>query len=167
MPRRLLSLVGAVALSACQTPESPTPVSTITPPPPANVPAVTQIRSFSLTATSGSIRGSGLGWALDLDLSQPVQGLFVRVDLEFGPANLTNACYASEVSHASPFAAQAGLRLAATGFVQAERLWPGYACDWRQFQPTVAAVRVFGAADPNRLTPIAFGSYPVRIVVTN
>jgi hypothetical protein len=167
MRHRLLSIAGAVAVAACQFEPPSTPLTVPPPTPsPAQPAAPVLIRSFGLSSAGGSVRAPRLGWTLNLDIAQRQPGLFVRVDLEFGPANLTNACYASEVAYSKAFDPQTALEVQSMGFVAAERLWPGFSCDWRAFQPTLAAVRVFGAADPLRLTPVASGRFPVSITVT-
>jgi hypothetical protein len=161
-----LSIAGAVAVAACQSEPPSAPSSTVPPPTPAPSAAPVLIRSFGLSSVGGSVRAPRLGWTLDLDVVQGLPGLFVRVELQFGPANLTNACYASEVAYPKAFDPQAEFRVESTGFLASERLWPGFSCDWRSFQPTIAAVRVFGAADPLRLTPVASRSFPISITVT-
>ena len=118
------------------------------------------INSLSFTE-SGRVRASQLGWTLDLNVTQRFPGLFVRVELQFGPSGGTNACYASELSRPYAVSPQPHLQIGSTGFARAPRTSPGLSCNWGAFQPTFAGVRVFGAADATRQTPIASGDFPV------
>lgn len=168
MSTRVITVVLPLALGggcggASSTPAAP---STPTPPAPPTPPVQTVlVNSFSLTRTSGSIRASELGWTLDVNLTQALPGLFVRVDLAFGP-DQANHCYASELTHPNALNPQRNLQLRSTGFFRAQGTWPGFSCAWGSFQPTSAGVRVFGAANPYALTPVAGGSFPVSLTVT-
>jgi hypothetical protein len=140
-----------VSVSASQAAPTPTP----------GAGAGIVINSFSVTHTSGTVRASQLGWSLDLNLTQGFPGLFVRVELRFGPAGGTNACYASELTQPEALSPQPHLQIGSTGFARAPRTSPGLSCNWGAFQPTFANVRVFGAADAYAQTPVAVGDFPV------
>jgi len=57
--------------------------------------------SLTLTHSGGTVRAADLGWSMTLRLTEPVPGLFVRVDLQSG-VTLEQSCYASEFTYSAP-----------------------------------------------------------------
>ena len=161
MNRQASAYLGLLTLLACQSTPPTTPSASPTPSPPTLPPVV--VTSLTLTQSGGTVRAADLGWSMAFRLTEPVPGLFVRVDLQNG-LNAEQSCYASEFTSSAPLAPQPTLGVTAMGFAKSPR--PGSGCDDARFQATSAFVRVFGTASPFAQTPVGGGTFAVAVTVT-
>ena len=159
---RLLLFVVVVGFAACQS-SPPGAPSGPPSPPPTLPPSSIIVTAFSLTQVGGTARASDLGWVMALEVTRPVPGMFVRVDLQAGSPPQGNSCYASEAAYAMPITPQ-HLELHAAGFTKSP--FPGSSCDAPVFHPNIAEVRVFAAADTFAQSPVGGGDFSVFVTLT-